>query len=241
MVQATPRAPEGLRYDQAVPEVPSSLRGVLFDWDGTLVDSAEASYRSYERVFAGYGIAFDRVRFEATYSPNWHLTYQALGLPRDAWAEADARWLVHYASEPSRLLPGAREILGRLRDAGLALAVVTSGDRGRVTGELSRLGLTAWFDSLTCAGDTLQRKPDPEPLRLGLNRLGLAALCAAYVGDSPEDVEMARAAGVFAVGVPGRFPNRAALAAARPDVLAPDLAAAGDTLLARAGAGSGAA
>jgi pyrophosphatase PpaX len=46
---------------------------------------------------------------------------------------------------------------------------------------------------------------------------------AAYVGDSPEDVAMAKAAGAFAVGVPGGFPNRAALAASRPDVLAPSL------------------
>ena len=46
---------------------------VLFDWDGTLVDSAEASYRCYVRLFDSYGIGFDRTRFERTYSPNWHL------------------------------------------------------------------------------------------------------------------------------------------------------------------------
>ena len=48
---------------------------------------------------------------------------------------------------------------------------------------------------------------------------------AAYVGDSPEDVEMARAAGAFSVGVPGGFPNREALEASAPDLLAEDLAA----------------
>jgi phosphoglycolate phosphatase len=54
---------------------------------------------------------------------------------------------------------------------------------------------------------------------------------AAYVGDSPEDVKMAQAAGVRAVGVPGGFPNREALAAARPDLLAPSLEGALDLLL----------
>lgn len=151
------------------------LRAVLFDWDGTLVDSADASYRCYERLFGEYGIAFDRARFERTYSPNWHRTYEALGLGRECWV-----------------------------------------------------------DGVTCGDDTRRRKPDPEPLRLGLSRLGVAAPAAAYVGDSPEDVEMARAAEVYAVGVPGGFPNRAALAASAPDLLAPDLSAAADALLAAA-------
>jgi pyrophosphatase PpaX len=208
------------------------LRAVLFDWDGTLVDSAEASYRCYERLFCEYGIAFDRARFERTYSPNWHRTYEALGLPRASWDEADARWLRHYAGERTELLPGARAALEKLRGGGLSLAVVTSGDRGRVTGELGRLEVGVLFDSVTCADDTVQRKPDPEPLRLGLRRVGVAAAQAAYVGDSPEDVEMARAAGVYAVGVPGGFPNRAVLASSRPDLLAADLGAAVDALLA---------
>jgi HAD superfamily hydrolase (TIGR01549 family) len=214
------------------PERPGAgLRAVLFDWDGTLVDSAEASYRCYVRLFGEYGIAFDRDVFQSTYSPNWHRTYEALGLPRARWKEADARWLRHYAAETTRLLPGAREVLGQIRGAGLAVALVTSGDRRRVSAELVRLGVHALFDSVTCADDTERRKPHPEPLLHGLGRLGIPPAVAAYVGDSPEDVEMARGAGVYAVGVPGGFPNRAALSAAAPDLLAPDLGAAADALL----------
>jgi HAD superfamily hydrolase (TIGR01549 family) len=204
---------------------------VLFDWDGTLVDSAEVSYRCYQRLFAEYGIAFDRQQFERTYSPNWHHTYVAVRLPTEIWDEADMRWVEHYAREQTELVPHARDALDRLREAGLRLALVTSGDRGRVSRELDRLGLTALFDGVTCAGDTAGRKPDPEPLLLALRRLDVRPAAAAYVGDSPEDVEMARRAAVYAVGVPGGFPNRAALAAARPDLLAPDLTAAVDALL----------
>lgn len=207
------------------------LRAVLFDWDGTLVDSAEASYRCYVRLFSAYGIPFDRESFERTYSPNWHRTYEALGLPRERWDEADARWLEHYGCEETRLLPGAREALASLRDQGLDVALVTSGDRARVSAELERLDVRAFFHSVTCAGDTERRKPHPEPLQLGLRRLGRAPAESAYVGDSPEDVEMARAAAVYAVGVPGGFPNRAALAAAAPDLMAADLPGAVTALL----------
>jgi phosphoglycolate phosphatase len=205
---------------------------VLFDWDGTLVDSAEASYRCYVRLFDSYGIGFDRARFESTYSPNWQRTYEAVGLARELWPEADQRWLEHYDRERSRLVPGAREALARLAEAGVAQGVVTSGDRSRVSRELAALEVEAYFKTVVYGGDTPTRKPHPEALLLALGRMAVAPERAAYVGDSPEDVEMARAAGVRAVGVPGGFPNREALAASRPDVLARDVTAAIDLLLA---------
>ena len=87
---------------------PPGLRAVLFDWDGTLVDSAEKSFRCYVEVFASFGLTFDRARFQATYSPEWTRTYEAVGLPREHWEEADERWLTGYARDESFLLPGAR-------------------------------------------------------------------------------------------------------------------------------------
>jgi phosphoglycolate phosphatase-like HAD superfamily hydrolase len=88
-----------------------------------------------------------------------------------------------------------------------------------VARELRGLGLAALFPVVVSADDVQKRKPDPEPLVLGLHQLGVPAAEAAYVGDSPEDVEMARAAGVYVVGVPGPFPNREELKAARPDLI----------------------
>jgi len=211
------------RSARATPSRRPRLAAVLFDWDGTLVDSAEASYRCYVRLFDSYGIGFDRASFERTYSPNWHRTYEAVGLPRDRWPEADGRWLEHYCAEESRLVPGAREALRRLEEAGIAQGVVTSGDRTRVARELSGLEVESFFRTVVCGGDARHRKPHPEALLMALERLAVVPDQAAYVGDSPEDVEMARAAGVRAVGVPGGFPNRQALTASCPDVLAPDV------------------
>jgi HAD superfamily hydrolase (TIGR01509 family) len=210
-----------------------TLQAVLFDWDGTLVNTAEASYRCYEKLFGSYGIAFDRDAFRRTYSPNWHLTYSALGLAEERWAEADARWLGHYCEEEVVLLEGARDALLRVRGTGLRAGLVTSGDRVRVSRELADLAVAELFQVLVCAEDTVQRKPRPEPLLLALEKMRLSAGEAVYIGDSPEDVQMAQAAGVKAVGIPGGFPNRESLAAARPDVLAPTLAAALDRVLER--------
>jgi HAD superfamily hydrolase (TIGR01549 family) len=210
---------------------PGGFRAVLFDWDGTLVDSAERTYRCYVRVFSAYGIGYDHAAFERTYSPDWYRTYEDVGLARDHWPEADARWLSCYETETSRLVPGAREALERLARAGLAQGLVSSGDGSRVRREVQALGLEPFFGAVVCGGETARRKPDPEPLLLALERLSLAPAAAAYVGDSPEDVAMAKAAGAFAVGIPGGFPNREALAASRPDLLAPSLGEALPALL----------
>jgi phosphoglycolate phosphatase-like HAD superfamily hydrolase len=109
---------------------------------------------------------------------------------------------------------------------------VTSGDRERVHGELARFGLDRAFEAVVCGQDVTERKPHPQGLTMALGRMGIAPAAAAYVGDSPEDVEMARAASVFAVGIPGGFPNREALLLSRPDLLASSLDEAMERLLA---------
>jgi HAD superfamily hydrolase (TIGR01509 family) len=207
------------------------LLAVLFDWDGTLADSAEATYRCYAQVFSGFGIGFDRPTFQATYSPDWYCTYRAVGLPESRWAEADARWVESFAAEPVRLLPGAHRALLRVRSRGLRQALVTSGTRRRVVRDIEYLGVGEFFETVVCAEDSLRRKPEPDPLLRALASLGVSPQRAVYLGDSPEDVQMARAAGVRAVGIPGGFPNRERLEAAAPDLLAPSLEVALDAIL----------
>lgn len=213
---------------------PAGLRALLYDWDGTLVDSAAKSYRCYVRVFETYGIGYDREQYQRTYTPDWYRTYEAVGLPEERWAEADALWTRSYQEEPSELLPGARTTLERCAASGIPQGLVSSGDGQRVRRELESFSLEDFFGpAVVCGGETERRKPDPQPLQVGLERLGVAPDQAAYVGDSPEDVQMARAAGVYAVGVPGGFPNREALEAAGPDLLAESLEAAVGELLTR--------
>lgn len=205
---------------------------MLFDWDGTLADTADISYRVYVELFASFGIEYGIADFERTYSPDWYRTFEAMGLPRDSWSEADARWLEMYSRQRSELIPGTAVALSRLQQRGLLQGLVTSGTRSRIERDLDRLDVRGFFEVLVCGGDTPNRKPHPEPLLLALERLGVLPEAAAYVGDSPEDIVMARAAAVFSIGVPGGFPNRAALGKAGPDLLAASLEAAIGALLA---------
>jgi HAD superfamily hydrolase (TIGR01509 family) len=136
-----------------------------------------------------------------------------------------------YADEVCDLVASAREGLSTLGARGVATGLVTSGSRDRVTRELLRLGLERAFSVVVCSEDVRAKKPHPEALHRALGLLGVSAASAAYVGDSPEDVEMARAAGVYSVGVAGAFPNREALTKAKPDLLAESLLDAVRTLL----------
>ena len=210
------------------------LSAVLFDWDGTLLDSADATFRSYQKLFGSFGIGFDRARFAETYSPDWYRTYEAVELPKHRWPEADSLWIALYAVEEPGLIAGALEAVRRLRAAGLSTGLVTSGSRGRIERDLAKLGVAPLFDVLVCSEDAPRKKPHPDPLRLALERLSVSSHEAACVGDSPEDVQMARAAGVFSVAIAGAFPNHEALRRSSADLWASTLDEAAQHLAAMA-------
>jgi len=194
------------------------LQGVLFDWDGTLIDSYEADAAAYLAMFREMGIPWGLEELARHYSPNWYRVYRAAKLPRARWDDADRAWRKQYANHSPKLIAGARQVLARLgREHHLGL--VTSGDRDRVTRQLRAFRLTRLFGARVCSGDTPQKKPHPEPLRLALEKLRLEPAACVYVGDSPEDLEMAKRAGVRAIAVLGPFPTEKRLRAARPDFL----------------------
>ena len=195
-----------------------SIQGVLFDWDGTLLNSYEADTAAYLAMFRKMGIPWGIEELERHYSPNWYRVYRAAKLPRSRWDDADRAWREQYASHKPKLLTGARRVLTRLRTRH-ELGLVTSGDRKRVARQLREFRLTEVFSARVCGGDTIRRKPHPEPLQLALRRMELEARNCLYVGDAPEDLEMARRAGVRAIAVLGPFPTEKRLRAAKPELL----------------------
>ena len=196
----------------------TTLQGVLFDWDGTLVDSYEADSSAYMAVFREMGISWGFEELVRHYSPNWYRVYRAAKLPRARWDDADRAWRKQYEKHSPKLIAGARQVLVRLERLH-HLGLVTSGDRDRVTRQLRAFRLTRLFGARVCSGDTLEKKPHPAPLRLALRKLRLEPSACVYVGDSPEDLQMAKSAGVRAIAVLGSFVAEKRLRAARPHLL----------------------
>lgn len=191
---------------------------VLFDWDGTLLNSYEADLRAYLSMFHALGINWNEGELAQHYSPNWLRVYRAAKLPRSKWTEADRLWTHAYKLENPPLLAGARRVV-RLLAQKFDLGIVTSGNRPRVRRQLRQLELASYFSACVCSEDAAKKKPHPAPLQLALKRLRRSPEHCVYVGDTAEDIEMARRAGVRAIGVLGPFPTAARLRAAKPDVL----------------------
>ena len=195
-----------------------SIQAVLFDWDGTLLDSYDADSAAYLAMFRAMGIPWGLDELALHYSPNWYNVYRAAKLPRNRWDDANRAWRAQYANHNPKLVAGARRVLARIARHH-RMGLVTSGDRDRVLRQLRKFRLTRLFAARVCAGDTRQKKPHPAPLRLALRQMRLKPAVCIYVGDSPHDLEMARRAGVRAIAVLGRFPTEKSLRAARPDLL----------------------
>ncbi|HYC06619.1 MAG TPA: HAD family hydrolase [Candidatus Binatia bacterium] len=180
------------------------MEAVLFDWDGTLVDSLPALFQANVAVMAAFGLPFDETAYRHHYAPDWRAMYLDLGVPADRLDEANDRWLAAYEQgSASRLFDGVPEALERLARDGRRLGIVTAGHRSVVEPQLATLGLGGVFDIVVYGDDLPVHKPDPAPLRRALDVLGLAGrpAAAAYVGDVPDDMRMARAVGTRGIGI----------------------------------------
>jgi len=201
-----------------MPEINHSIKTLLFDWDGTLADSAPLGLEAFQKAFAELGVPFSLDVYERAYSPNWYSVYEALGVPREDWQRADDLWLKHYGDKTAELVSGAEETVRELRDRGYRLGVVSSGSERRVLREIECTGLTGAFGVVICNEHIVKKKPDPEGLDLALQRLSCNRQTCAYIGDSPEDIEMGKQARVLTVGVRSAYPTSALLRSTQPDI-----------------------
>jgi pyrophosphatase PpaX len=194
----------------------TSIEYVLFDWDGTLLNSFEADANAYMQMFGALGMRWSIAELKRHYSPNWHHVYRAARLPRARWEEADRLWRIFYREQQPKLQPGARRVL-RALDRRFKLALVSSGSRARVRRQLREHKVSAMFLAKVCSEDAPRRKPHPAPLLMALEKLRALPRACVYIGDAPEDIEMAHRAGVRAIGVLGGSPVPERLRAASPD------------------------
>ena len=182
----------------------NNLKTVLFDLDGTLLDSFSVHLEVFKTTFANFGIQLSEEDFLSSYSPNWYKTYEALGLRKEDWPSADELWLKEVEDKTALLFPGVIESLLTLSKY-YSLGLVTSGSKVRVERDLKATGIHHFFKTVVTGDDIKTPKPSPEGLQLALSKVESKADEAIYVGDSTADYEMAKAAGVYFIGVNSEF------------------------------------
>jgi phosphoglycolate phosphatase len=199
---------------------------ILFDLDGTLVDSAPDIARALNATMAELGVPALPVAQVVGYVGDGARKLVERALP-DSGGGEDMDALVagfrrHYAAAvcvESRPYPGIVEVLERLAGAGVPLAVVTNkpGDLARAL--LAALELDARFADVVGDGDGWPRKPAPDAARHVLARHAVAPRDALLVGDGVPDVRLARAVGCRVAAAAWGYTDRAVLAAENPDAI----------------------
>jgi HAD superfamily hydrolase (TIGR01509 family) len=203
---------------------------VLFDWDGTIVDTIPMIYRANVVALREVGITMSREWYRERYTPDWRRSYRELGIPEAQWNDVAARWAREMRTGRPRALPHARPAIRRLRAHGIRLGLVTASTRSVVEHNLGRLNLDGTFDAIRYADDVERSKPHPDALLEALDELGVAPGDAMYVGDTTVDLEMAEAAGTPFVAVGTTTPS-AAFRAAGVERVWPGVGAWVDALL----------
>jgi 2-phosphoglycolate phosphatase len=203
-----------------------TLRAVLFDFDGTLVDSYPAITASVNHVRGLHGLP----PLELEEAKRWVGRGAGFLLAHTVPAgDPDANAAAYRAHHPSvlhsgtRLMPGAADLLRLLHGRGLRLGVCSNKPVAFTRDLVSHLGIAPLLDAVLGPEDVARPKPAPDMLLAGLKRLGVASGEALYVGDMSVDVETARGAGVAVWVVATGSEGRDALERARPDRLFADL------------------
>ena len=210
------------------------MDAIVFDWDGTLIDTLPQIYEANRLVLEEHGLPFDADLYRAAYVPDWRLMYQRLGVPDDKLDSVGRRWLeIYQLAGTADLLPGSATSLRRLSDAGFVLGLVTAGDRDVVTEQIARLGLDEYLRARVFGNDEFAAKPHPDPLLHVLERLERShrIATARYIGDVPDDMRMARAVGAIGIGIESVNWEPEDLIDAGASVVFPSVAAFVDDLL----------
>jgi pyrophosphatase PpaX len=193
---------------------PPPYTTVLFDLDGTLIDSIElilSSYRHTLTVHRG-STPSDDVWLAGLGTP-LVAQFRAFTDDEDEIAAMVATYRDHNLANHDAMVrpyPGVRQAVATLHAGGVRLGIVTSKKRDGAERGLRRCGFDGMFEVLVGADDVERHKPDPEPVRRALELLDAPAEGAVFVGDSPHDLVAGRAAGVRTAAVGwGPFPHTA--------------------------------
>jgi HAD superfamily hydrolase (TIGR01509 family) len=234
--------PKRLAIDSGYSLEPMSFRGVIFDFDGLILDTEGPVYRSWLEVYEAHGepLPFDlwvQIVGSTTeaFHPQRHLE-ERLGRPltQEALDQRIGRRTEMILAES--VLPGIVDHVDAAKSLGLLLGVASNSTRQWVNGHLERLGILGRFDCIRCRDDVAHPKPEPDLYLAVLDCLGITATEAFAVEDSPNGVLAAKRAALRCVAVPNPITARLDLSQADlvldslAEVTLPDLLARMATL-----------
>ncbi len=216
--------------------LPTKLRGVIFDLDGTLADTLPFGITAFRRAIEPLaGRTLTDAEIVATFGPSEEGTIRALA--PEHYERGLADYLRHYEALHDAcpdVFPDIRDLLTDLKARGVRLGMVTGKGPKSAWISLKRFGMETVFDPVETGDPTGPRKADG--IRRILAQWDIEPCAAVYVGDSPSDVTAARKAGIAVIGAAwAETADHALLAAEKPDALLATVAELAGWLSARTG------
>lgn len=196
-------------------ELQRPLQGILFDFDGLILDTETPIFQAWKRKFKEYGQELLLEEWAQILGKSNQELGPVEGLLKEITdPDAKKRVLAEVAQEERALvleqnpLPGAVELIIRAQREGLKLGIVSSSDQDWVHGHLDRLNLLDYFDHTSCADEVEEAKPDPALYLLGLEKIGVDPGRVVVLEDSPNGVLAAKRAGLYCIAVPNQLTSR---------------------------------
>ena len=184
------------------------INTVLFDFDGTLVNTNDVIIASWQHTYMYYlGREESLEKITACFGEPLLLTMEREFPEVDPQESAEVyrNFQKENADELVKIFPGIKELLESLKTDGFRMGVVTSRTRESAQRYMDMFGIGDYFEEMVSCDDTDIHKPNPEPILLCLKKMGITAEEALMVGDSPFDIKCANNAGVKSVLVGWRI------------------------------------
>jgi pyrophosphatase PpaX len=193
------------------------IQVILFDLDGTLLDSegiaVQANRQGFETVLRRAPTPEEEAGLTGVPVPK----VLAEWFPHEG-TQVFTEILIYYERHAEQVHPyvGVCEMIADLHRSGYVLGIVSSRKRRYVLRELEAAGLAGFFSVVIGQEDTLDHKPNPSPLLLAVEQLGITPAYCGYVGDQPTDIQAAQAAGMCSVAACWGEGRKERLAACKP-------------------------
>ncbi len=172
------------------------IKGILFDFDGTLINTNDLIFKSYEVAFqAVFNRKIEMEEILTLYGKPLYSSLMKYGEEGERLYKIYREYNETHHDELVKTFPGVNEGVKTLAKNGYRLGIVTSKRIHLVKRGLDILGLADIFDVIVTPEDTKETKPHPEPILLGCERIGISPMDTIYVGDSVFDMQAGQAAG----------------------------------------------
>ncbi len=184
------------------------IRGLIFDFDGLILDTELPDFESWQEMFVEHGVSLPLAEWTpligtaSSFDLYDYLEQRAGQAINRADVRERRRKRFHERVIAQAILPGVEECIAAAKQRGLKVGLASASSPEWVLGHLERLGLHVHFDAIKTSADVERVKPDPALYLAALDALGLDATEAIALEDSPNGIAAAKAAGLFCVAIP---------------------------------------